>query len=161
MLVQRGVELVVSRRNQARLLARGGVRCSPDGFWPIAFVHGAIYVALPLEWMVAPWTGTGAHTAPALVLALAASAWRGWAAVTLGDHYTVRVIRVPHAPLVCSGPYRWMRHPIYQAVAIELPMVALAFGAIATGLAVFLLQGWALTRRIRVEERFLARNQPT
>jgi methyltransferase len=153
--VQRLVELAVSRRNERRLLARGGERLAQDGFLPLAAAHALLYVALPLEWAWAPWAGLGLHSVPALALALAASAWRYWAALSLGPRYTVHVIRLPGSPLVHRGPYRWMRHPIYRAVAVELPAVPLAFGAIATALLLFAAQGLALVHRIRVEERHL------
>lgn len=154
-IVQRAVELVVSRRNLRRLVAQGAVRAPHDGLTGIVAAHAALYVALPIEWWNAPWVGVGAHTAPALLVALAASALRYWAAVSLGPRYTIRVVRAPDVPLVAGGPYRWMRHPIYRAVAVELPAIPLAFGAVGTALLLFVGQSLALAHRIRVEERHL------
>lgn len=154
-LAQRAVELVVSRRNERRLLAAGGIRLPRDGFLPIAFVHATLYLTLPLEWFTAPWTGLGRHTGFALALAALAMSLRYWAAWTLGRRYTVRVIRMPDVPLTRRGPYRWMRHPIYRAVVVEVCAVPLAFGAVATCVALAILQGVVLSRRIRLEERHL------
>jgi len=152
---QRLVELGVSRRNERRLLARGGQRLPSDGFLPIAASHALLYVALPIEWARGPWAGLGGYTAPALALALAAAAWRYWAAASLGGRYTVRVVRMPNEPLVRRGPYRWMRHPIYRAVWLEVAAVPLAFGAFATAALVVVTQAAALANRIRREERHL------
>jgi methyltransferase len=75
---------------------------------------------------------------------------------TLGERWTTRVWVLPRAPLVTGGPYRWLRHPNYLGVAVEvvaLPLVHTAWWtAAAFGAANLLL----LRHRIRVEQRALA-----
>jgi methyltransferase len=76
-----------------------------------------------------------------------------WAILTLGDAWTFRVIVVPGAPLVTSGPYRFVRHPNYVGVAGELVGVALMTGALVAGPVAIVAFGALLSRRIAVEER--------
>jgi len=63
---------------------------------------------------------------------------------------------VPGMRPVTSGPYRWLRHPNYAAVAGELVAVALMSGASIAGPLGTVLFGLLMFRRISVEERALA-----
>lgn len=153
--VQRIAELVVVRFNQAYLFARGAVPARPDGFWAIFAVHASLFVLFPLEWFLAPWAGLGPVTAVSLSIAAAAMALHYWAAASLGRFYTVRVLRLGGARLVRRGPYRWLRHPIYVAVAIEVFAFPLAFGCYAAAVGLGVPNLLALTHRIRIEERHL------
>jgi methyltransferase len=74
----------------------------------------------------------------------------------LGERWTVRIWVVPGLAPVTRGPYRWLRHPNYLAVAVELATGALLFGAWRTALAATALYLAALAIRIPVEERALA-----
>jgi len=57
---------------------------------------------------------------------------RYWVLATLGPRWTTRVIVLPGAPLIESGPYRLLRHPNYVIVAVELALVPLALGLPST-----------------------------
>jgi methyltransferase len=82
--------------------------------------------------------------------------WRVWVLSSLGRYWTTRIIQVPEAPLVRSGPYRLMRHPNYLGVALEIPLLPLAFGAWRLALTFGLANAALLCWRIRLEERTLA-----
>ena len=77
-----------------------------------------------------------------------ANALRFWVIATLGVHWNVRV--VPSMPLgvVTSGPYRFVRHPNYVAVFVELAALPLVHGAYLTALAGALLHAAILRRRV-------------
>lgn len=153
--LQRLGELGLVRAHERRLAARGAVRAEPDGFWGLFAVHAALLVLLPLEWFLAPWTRLGPHTVPLLALAGFAMLLHYWAAASLGAHYTVRVLRLPHARLVSRGPYRWLRHPIYAAVAVEVFAFPYAVSAWLTGTVLGASNLLALRRRVRIEEAHL------
>lgn len=82
---------------------------------------------------------------------VAAKSIKWWAVRALGSCWTFRVIVVPGAPLVASGPYRWLRHPNYIAVAGELAGTALMTGALVMGPLGTALFGLLMAKRIRVE----------
>ena len=69
--------------------------------------------------------------------------------------WTYKVLVVPGAPLVASGPYRWVRHPNYVGVLGELIGVAVLLGAWITGPLVVIFFSWLLRRRVQAEERAL------
>lgn len=154
--LQRLAELVYAQRNQRRLLARGGVETG-GGHYPLIVGLHAAWLA-SLAWAVAP----GATVAWSwLGLFLLLQAARLWIIASLGEYWTTRIIGVPGAALVRSGPYRLLRHPNYAVVAAEIPVLPMVFGewplAIGFGVANLIVLAW----RIRVEERSLAtRRQP-
>ena len=74
---------------------------------------------------------------------------------SLGTRWTFRVLIVPDAPLVSTGPYAVLRHPNYVAVVGELLSMALLVGAVVSGPIAVLLFGLLLRQRIRLEDRAL------
>ena len=73
-----------------------------------------------------------------------------------GATLTTRVFVVPGETLVRRGPYRFVSHPNYVVVALEIFVLPLAFGlwavALAFGIANLALLAW----RIRVENQALS-----
>ena len=65
-----------------------------------------------------------AFVAGAVLFALA-KGLKYWAIATLGDRWTFRVLVPPQSTRITSGPYRFLRHPNYAAVAGELAGMAL------------------------------------
>lgn len=155
-VLMRIVELKISRRHEQALMARGGRVMRKSGLALLVLAHVLWLVAWPVETLA---LGTRAPAAwPALAgLAVAAEGLRLWTIATLGERWTLRVVRVDGEPLVSGGPYRWLRHPNYVAVAAEVVLVPLAFGAwrsALVGLGLYLL---GLAVRLPAEERALAR----
>jgi methyltransferase len=149
--MERLAEMVVARRNAAWSFARGGFETG-RGHWPVMVVlHIGLLVGAVVEVWVAdrpflPWLGW-----PMLVLVVAAQALRWWCISTLGPQWNARVIVVPGAPRVTSGPYRWMRHPNYVAVVVEGIALPLVHTAWVTALVFTVLNAGVLTMRLRAE----------
>ncbi|MEO6461721.1 MAG: isoprenylcysteine carboxylmethyltransferase family protein [Candidatus Eisenbacteria bacterium] len=151
---QRIAELVHSARNE-RLLAARGAREHAAGHFPLlVLVHVLLPVLLTIEVL-----GLGARPGGPwplwLAVWLAAQVLRYAAVRALGERWTVRIWVLPGAPLVRRGPYRFLRHPNYLAVVLELAAAPLMFGAWRTALIVSALNAAALALRIRAEERAL------
>jgi methyltransferase len=122
----------------------------------MAAMHTAFLVACIAEVAVAdrpflPWLGW-----PMLALVVASQALRWWCIATLGHQWNTRVIVVPGLPLVSAGPYRWLRHPNYVAVVVEVAALPLVHTAWVTALVFTLANAAVLAVRIPVEERALA-----
>ena len=88
-----------------------------------------------------------------------AKALKLWAITTLGPRWTYRVLVLPDAPLIRSGPYRLLSHPNYLAVAGEIGSVAMIVWAPITGVLAAIGFGWLMIKRIRIEDRALGRLQ--
>ena len=155
------VELAVSRRHERRMAARGGAVVREPWYAAMVAVHAGTLVAAPLEgWLRARRRRTPPMALRALGvggLALA-TALRIWTLRTLGDAWSTRVTHFAGGGrrVVVGGPYRFIRHPNYLAVILELASLPLAGGAVATALAATALNALVLSRRIPLEERELA-----
>lgn len=143
--LQRLGELVLARRNTAQLLALGGREFGAAHYPLIVALHAAWLAGLwVLAWdrpVVLAWLGV-------FVLLQAA---RVWVIATLGERWTTRIIVLPDAPLIVSGPYRFVSHPNYCVVAAEILVLPLAFGLVWYGLIFSILNGLILWLRIRTE----------
>lgn len=149
-------EAVLSAHNERLLRARGAVEPLGDVYRTMRWAYPLCFVAMAIE-------GALAGPAPPAILAAGlslfglAKALKMWAISTLGWRWTFRVLVLPGAPLVASGPYRWLRHPNYLAVLGELTGVAALVWAPVSGVASVVGFGWLLRHRIRVEEAALDR----
>jgi methyltransferase len=146
---QRLSELVIARRNTARLLAAGGREIAPG--------HYPLIVAVHSVWLAGLWVW-GLYQEPSLpLLAVYAllQALRIWVLTTLGRRWTTRIIVVPGETLVARGPYRIISHPNYAVVAGEILVLPLVFGLPAFALAMSAANAVALTIRIRAENAAL------
>jgi len=79
--------------------------------------------------------------------------------LSLGRYWTTRIMTLPGAALVHTGPCRWLRHPNYLVVIAEIAVLPLAFGAVAFAAICSALNLLLILRRIGIEERALAPRQ--
>jgi methyltransferase len=153
--LERMFELALSRKNAAWALARGGIETGGEHFRAMKILQTSFLAACAVEVVLLdrpflPWLGF-----PMLGLALGAQSLRYWAVTSLGRRWNVRVITIPGMPLETSGPYRFLRHPNYLAVALEGIAIPLIHTAYLTAIGFTLLNGLMLRTRIRCEERAL------
>jgi methyltransferase len=155
--VQRLVELRVARRNLRRKLAAGGVEVGAGHYPVMVGLHTLFLVSCVAEvWFLrrpfVPWLAFAM-----LAVLVAASGLRWWVVRSLGGAWTTRVVVVPGAPLVASGPFRFLRHPNYLAVALEVAALPLVHTAYLTAVGFSLANGALLAVRIRTETAALER----
>ncbi|MEV5440537.1 isoprenylcysteine carboxyl methyltransferase family protein [Streptomyces sp. NPDC052682] len=157
---ERVAELVVARRNAAWTLARAGVE-SGRGHYPfMVALHTALLVCCLCEPVLAGRPFLPPLGWPMLVLVALAQALRWWCITALGPYWNTRVIVVPGARLVRGGPYRFLRHPNYLAVFVEVAALPLVHCAWLTA-AVFSLANALLLRvRLRCENTALTQAVP-
>lgn len=154
---ERLVELAVTRRNVARLLARGGRAVGDRHYGVMVAVHTALLVGAPLEvWLLGRPFVLPLALAMTVLLALT-MALRYWVIATLGDRWTTRVVIVPDEPLVARGPYRFLRHPNYLGVVLEGAALPLVHAAWLTAIGFAVANFFVLRTRIRVEDEALGR----
>lgn len=149
------VELQLSYFNERALRARGAVEPPDDPYRLMRLAYPGAFVAMGLE------GATHALNRDALLAGLVllggAKLLKFWVMATLRDRWTFKVLVPKDAPLATAGPYRFINHPNYVAVILELVAVALALSAPVTGLLSVLLFVWILRRRMAVEDRALGR----
>ena len=128
--LQRLGELVLSRYNTRRLLARGAIEVGASHYPLVVSVHAAWLIAL---WI---WGRDQDLVLPALS----------------------RIIVLPGEPLVASGPYRYLAHPNYAVVAGEIALLPIALHLPLLALIFTALNAAVLAIRIRAETHALSAN---
>ena len=81
---------------------------------------------------------------------------RLWVIASLGRRWTTRIIALRGAALVALGPCRWIQHPNYLIVALEIAVVPLALGLPVFALVYSIANAALLVYRIRIENEALA-----
>lgn len=147
---QRVGELFLAEHNTRRLRAAGAVETGANHYIFIVLLHGAWLLGL---WVLA-WNRPIHLTLLAVFVLLQAA--RVWVIATLGRRWTTRIITLPGAPLVEGGPYRFIAHPNYVVVALEIAVLPLAFGMVVYALIFTLLNAAMMWVRIRSEAGALA-----
>ncbi len=148
--LQRLAELAWNRSNEAGLREAGAVEAGAAHYPVMVVLHGA--------WLVALWVyGLDRRLVwPWVALYLLLQVGRAWVLATLGRRWTTRVFVVPGETLVRRGPYRFVNHPNYVVVALEIFALPLAFGLWALALVFGIANLALLTWRIRVESQALS-----
>ncbi len=156
--IQRLAELHLSARNERRILQRGGYEYAPGQFRVMKLLHIAWFIAMLTEVF-----GLRRPFYPALALAaglmlVLGQALRYAAIYTLGERWTVRVMILPGVNPVNRGIYRFIRHPNYLGVILEIAAVPLLHTAYLTAIFFSIANALLLTWRIHTEESALKDN---
>lgn len=147
------VESRRASRNELVQRARGGIEPAGDVYAIMRVLYPGLFLLIIGEGAVRGGAGSGAAAGAAVFAAAKLLKW--WAIVSLGPFWTFRVIVVPGARLVVSGPYRFLRHPNYVAVIGEFVGAALIAGAMVTGPIAVVVFGALILKRVAVEEEAL------
>ena len=153
--LQRAAELVISRDNTRKLMARGAVE--------VAARHYPLIVAVHAAWLISQWVF--GRDQPVNIVAflfyLVLQGFRVWVMRTLGPRWTTRIIVLPDQALVSAGPYRFLAHPNYAVVAAEIAVLPWALGLPWLAAVFTVLNAAVLAIRIRAENRALAASHQT
>jgi methyltransferase len=151
-------ELGISRRNQ-RKLEKQGVRKIPEPhFRWMVLLHGNVLVCAGAEVLFLHRPLIPSLAFPMAALFILSNVLRWWVIRTLAGHWNVEVMESARVGVVSSGPYRWVRHPNYVGVVIEIFSLPMIHTAWITAIAGTLCYLEILRRRINVEDSVLMSN---
>ena len=154
----RFAELAISARHRRALAAAGALAVHEPHFKWMAALHTAILAGAVLEVVVLRRPFVPALAMPALMLLVAATWTRWWVIQTLGQHWNVGVMDSTRQGVVDTGPYRWVRHPNYTAVFVELLALPLVHTAWITAVLGSVAHVFVLRARVGAEDRVLLAN---
>lgn len=154
LVLQRILELGLARRNAERVLAEGGYEVGQSHYPWIVATHVLFFTGLLIE-IGFNVRRPGAWFPLWFGLFLIAQVVRYWAIRSLGKYWNTRLIVTPGMRPVTRGPYRYIRHPNYLVVVVELLAVPLMFDAYVTATSITLLNGFVLRHRIHMEDEAL------
>jgi methyltransferase len=148
------LESRVSLRHERALRARGAREPDGDVYRRMQVAYPGGFVLMAIEGLM---RGSASHAQLVMGIAVfaVAKALKYWAIVSLGPLWSFRVLVVPGAPLVTSGPYRFVRHPNYIAVMGEFIGGTLLLNAPVIGTLATILFALLIRRRVAIEEKAL------
>lgn len=153
--LQRLWELQLSRRNVTRLLAAGGREHAAAHYRTMKLLHGSWFLAMIAEVFLLRRRFYAPLAILASLLVTLGQTLRQLAIRTLGPRWTTRVITLPGEEPISGGIYRFLRHPNYLGVILELAAVPLLHNAYLTSAFFSLANAWLLRTRIQAEEAAL------
>jgi methyltransferase len=156
--IGRLAELKISRRNQRGLETQGVRKIPEPHFRWMVLLHAGVIVCSGAEVMILHRPFILALAVPMAALFVLANLLRWWVIRTLAGHWNVEVMESSRVGVVSSGPYRWVRHPNYVAVVMEIFSLPMIHTAWITAIAGTLGDLEILRRRIKVEDGFLMSN---
>ena len=148
-IVQRLSELVIAKRNTARLVAEGATEIGAGHYPAMVAMHAAWIAAL----VVFGWQNP--VSIPWLLVFVALQGLRLWILATLGPRWTTRII-ITDTPLVTAGPFRYLRHPNYILVVAEIIVAPMVLGLVWVAVLWTILNAAMLYVRIKAENAGLA-----
>lgn len=154
LIIQRLLELVIARRNEMWMKDQGAIEFGAKHYQFIVLMHSMFFIVLLLEKITFSRDLSPFWPLLAIVF-VGAQLIRVWALSSLGRYWNTKIIVLPNVEVVRKGPYRFIKHPNYLVVSIELLVVPLLFGAYMTACLFTILNILILSIRIPAEEKAL------
>ena len=147
-IAQRILELLVARKNERWLLGSGAVEYGRGHYPIIVMLHVFFIISLIAEYTVKTDARLDIFF---LILFFVLLSAKIWVIVSLGKFWNTKIFRIPDAPSVRKGPYKYLKHPNYIIVICEFIVVPLVFHLYYTSIIFSLLNFIVLRIRIREE----------
>ena len=152
-IIQRLVELLIAKRNEKSMLAKGAYEVGASHYPLMIMLHVSFFISFLVEVMYfksifTPYYGL-------LLVFLLLQLLRVWCLVSLGTFWNTKIIILPGSNVVVKGPYSYIRHPNYLVVCLEILVLPLMFQAYMTAISFTILNLIMLSVRIPIEEKAL------
>jgi methyltransferase len=118
-------------------------------------LHGGILISAGLEVVLLHRPLIPALAIGAGIVFVSANLIRWWVIHTMAGHWNVQVMASTTLGVITTGPYKWVRHPNYLAVVLELVSLPLIHTAWITAIWGTFAHFWILRSRLTVEEGVL------
>ncbi len=155
LILQRLSELILARRNEKIVRAKGAREYDAGGYKIIVLMHIAFLASLFAEYILFG-RNLNQYWLPLIFLFIVAQIVRYWAIGSLGYYWNTKILITPRSRLVTKGPYKCIKHPNYLAVTIEIGVIPLIFSCYITAVTFTIINIILLRRRIKIEEDALS-----
>jgi methyltransferase len=149
-IIQRMSELVIARKNEMKMKNLGGYEVGNTHYKIVVSLHTLFFLSLIFEGLInkgVPFTWWGVLLPLFILLQL----FRVWTICSLGMYWNTKIIILPGAAPVTKGPYRWIKHPNYLIVILELLIVPIMFQAYFTAF-IFTILNLIVLLKIRIPQ---------
>jgi methyltransferase len=148
-------ELQISRRHQQEMVAQGATKVNDPRFRWMVLLHTLVLVGAAVEVVFLHRPFYLVFGMICFIIFLGANAVRWWVIRTLGEHWNVQVMNSTGMGVITTGPFRYVRHPNYAAVFVEMLVLPLIHTAWITAIAGSLAHILVLSQRLATEEKVL------
>ena len=156
LIIQRLIELSISSRNVRALIKDGGVEYGREHYKYIVAMHSLFIISIITEYFLRDYYGKMNDISYLfLVFFIFLQGMRVWVITSLGKFWNTRIVRIPGSKLVQKGPYKFLKHPNYAVVSLEIFCLPMIFGLYYTAVIFTILNGLILYVRIKEENNAL------
>ena len=152
-IVQRLVELLIAKRNEKSMRAKGAYEVGASHYPFMILLHTSFFISLIIEVIYFKFIVIPDFVLLAFFGLL--QLLRVWCLISLGTFWNTKIIILPGANVVAKGPYAYIRHPNYLVVCLEILVLPLMFQAYITAICFTILNFIILSVRIPIEENAL------
>ncbi|MES2266579.1 MAG: isoprenylcysteine carboxylmethyltransferase family protein [Bacteroidota bacterium] len=153
LILQRLAELYVSSKNEKWLLKNGAVEYGKEHYPFMVTMHTLFIISVIAEYL---WRDDTIASYPLMILFFVLIVIKVIVISTLGHYWNTKIYKVPGTRPVATGIYKYIKHPNYIIVVLEIAIIPLAFGLYYTAIVFTLLNAAMLYVRIKKENEVLA-----
>jgi methyltransferase len=148
-IFQRLLELVVAKRNENWARSQGAVEYGQSHYPYMIALHTSFIISIIIEYALTRkvfdlWI---------FVFFLVLISFKAWTISSLGKYWNTKILRVPNSAFIKKGPYKYLNHPNYVIVVLEILAIPMVFHLYITAITFTILNAWMLSVRIKEEER--------
>ncbi len=151
---QRIAELILARRNEKILKAQGAFEFDKNGYFIFVIMHTSFFVSLIFEKLFLNRT-LNKYWIILVIFFLLAQILRYWVIKTLSIYWNTKILVLPKHKLIKTGPYKYLKHPNYVVVIIEIAVIPMIFSCYITVVVFSIFNILLLWRRVCLEESVL------
>ena len=148
-------ELQISKRHQREMMQQGATKVKEPNFLWMVLLHTAVLGGAAAEVVFLHRPFYPLFAAVCFALFIGANVVRWWVIRTLGEHWNVQVMNSTGMGIITTGPFRYVRHPNYAAVFVEMLALPLIHCAWITAIVGSAAHAIVLSQRLATEERVL------
>jgi methyltransferase len=155
LILERLIELVIANRNLRWSLSQGGHEEGRSHYKWMVILHVSMLLSMFWEWQNHSFEFGHDRLLFFGGVCVLSQFLRWWVIVTLGRQWNTRIVIIPKAQRITHGPFRFMNHPNYLAVVVEMLFLPIFFGAVWTAALFSLLNLWMIKIRVQAENQAL------
>jgi methyltransferase len=153
-VLQRSIELFVARKNEKWMKDQGALEFGSNHYQYMVIMHALFFVFFLVE-KITLNRDVSQFWPLLLSVFVFTQIMRFWVISSLGKYWNTKILVLPNVNVVRKGPYRFIKHPNYVVVTLELMVVPLLFDAYVTTILFTILNLLILSVRIPAEEKAL------
>ncbi|MCJ8006623.1 isoprenylcysteine carboxyl methyltransferase family protein [Lederbergia wuyishanensis] len=156
-IAQRLIELRIAKRNEEWMLQHGAKEYGQNHYFFMVLMHAGFFISLIMEYFFRNHA-LNAFWPVFLLIFIVAQIARIWVITSLGKYWNTKIIVLPGIKVVKKGPFKYVKHPNYIIVTIELFVIPMIFNLYITATLFLILNQIILKVRIPIEEKALSEN---